>query len=180
MKKIISILFFSCMVCVVPAQTVQLKTDSLVLALDEVSSVEGCRQHTNTVKAAAAYYLYTPYSEKDIVRQPCAQLVTQWAINTDELSLSISPHMHEGLIVKDVKKGELLVAYLAAACFYAINNGEKETTLDAYIYAMEETLHYYQRNRSIIGKSKYWEKLLKKTDEQRRAELTELYKKDYK
>ena len=43
---------------------------------------------------------------------------------------------------------------------------------------MEETLQYYVRNKKDFGKSKYWEKLLKLSREERIAVYTDLYKKD--
>lgn len=176
MKKII--VLFVGFASVLHAQTLQLQTDSLALALEGVSSVAGCSQHANTVKSAAAYYLYSPYSETDVVRGACQQVVMLWATNTADLHLSISPNMHQGLVDKKVKQGELLTAYIAAAVYYAINEGVKETTLEAYVFAMEETLLYYSKNKQNIGKSSYWEKLLKMKEEKRLAEFTKLYNED--
>ena len=178
MKKNISVLLLSGIVSIIQAQNLQLKTDSLVLALDEVSSVEGCHRHLSTVKAAAAYYLYTPYKEEDVVCKACQTLVVQWATSTDELNLQIAPHMHEGLLDKKVQQGTLLAAYIAASDLYAISNNVKETTFEAYTYAMEETLHFYSVNKESIGKSKYWDKLQKMPETERKAELLKLYKKD--
>ncbi len=178
MKKIFSIILFCCSFSIINAQTLQLKTDSLVLAIQEVSSSEGCLVHKNTVKAAAAYYLYTPYSEDDVVRQASQKLVVEWATNTDELNLQLAPHMHEGLLDKEVKQGTLLAAYIAAADLYAITNNVKETTLEAYLYALNETLHFYESNNQFIGESKYWNKLLKKSEADRQKELIRLFKLD--
>ncbi len=179
MKKSFFVLLFNFLIGVSFAQTLQLKTDSLALAINEVGTIEGCRAHRNTVNAAAAYCLYTPYLKSDIVHQACRKLIMEWAISTDELSLSISMNMHKGLIGKDGKDGKLMLAYFAAANMYAINNGISETTLDAYSYAMEETLQFYERNKKEFGKCKYWEKLHKLTKEERIARYTDLYTMDH-
>ncbi|MBO4689356.1 MAG: hypothetical protein J5621_00625 [Paludibacteraceae bacterium] len=175
-KKSFLVFLFNCIIGVSFAQTLQLKTDSLALAISEVSTLEGCRAHRNTVNAAAAYCLYTPYLESDIVHQACRKVIVEWAENTDELNLFLSPNMHKGLVGKEAK---LMLAYFAAADMYAINSGIKETTLDAYSYAMEETLQYYVRNKKDFGKSKYWEKLHKLTKEERIARYTDLYTMDH-
>jgi len=178
MKRFVSVFLFCSILYITYAQSLQLKTDSLVLAIQEVSSAEGCLAHKNTVKAAAAYILYTPYAEEDVVRQACQTLVVEWATNTDDLNLQIAPHMHEGVLDKQVKQGSLLAAYIAAADLYAITNNVRETTLEAYMYAMNETLHFYESNSQFIGESKYWNKLLKKSEADRQKELIRLYKQD--
>ena len=179
MKKIVSLVFFCTIFGAVSAQTVQLNRDSLGLALKEVSTVEGCRMHANTVKAAAAYCLYTPFSDDDVVRRGCEALVIQWTTNTDEIDLQISSHMHNGLLDKKVKQGVLLVTYIAAADLYAITTGLKETTAEAYFYAMEETLQFYRVNKKVIGKSKYMERLLKMSEAERTAEYQNLFDQDH-
>jgi len=178
MKKIFAFILFSFLCSIVNAQSLQLKTDSLVLAIKEVSTAEGCQMHRNTVKAAAAYLLYTPYDEEDVVRQACQSLVVEWATNTDELDLMIAPHMHEGLLDDGLKPGLLLAVYIAAADLYAITNNTKESTFEAYLFAMNETLHFYESNSQIIGNSKYWNKLLKKSEADRKKEFSRLYQID--
>ncbi len=178
MKKTFAIILFSFLCSIVNAQSLQLKTDSLVLAMKEVSTAEGCHMHRNTVKAAAAYLLYTPYEEEDIVRQACQSLVVEWATYTDELDLMIAPRMHKGLLDDGLKPGLLLAVYIAAADLYAITNNTKESTFEAYSFAMNETLHFYESNSQVIGNSKYWDKLLKKSEADRQKEFSRLYKID--
>ena len=179
MKKILSVFLLSCVMCVSFAQTLTLRVDSLTKALKETETVEGCRIHKNTVKAAAYNFLKAPYSKKDnIVRLSCLQLLLKWSENTDELTIGLSENMHEGLLAKGIKDHELLSVYIAAVDYYAINTGIREVTLDAYIYAMEESLYFYEKYTKFIGKSKYWEKLLKLSADERIARYAELYKKD--
>ena len=159
---------------IVCAQAPKLNMDSLAAAVKATLTAKGCDKYANTARSAAAYFLYTPYSD-DIVLNTCQCVVGRWMISTNKTTITISQNCHEGFIDNQVEKGVLLSAYMSAVIIYTIDKGGKKVTLDRYLYAMEETVQYYGRNRERIGKSEYWDKLLELTPEDRTAKLTQLY-----
>ena len=87
--------------------------------------------------------------------EECTSFLIRWLTGTPEVSVILDSRL------VDTKHPELLTAYLAAWTRHAITNKEDGNLINAMV-ATEETLNFYTTYKSVIGKSKLTEKLLKR------------------
>lgn len=101
--------------------------------------------------------------------EECTSFLIRWLSGSPEVRVALSGDL------LDTKSGELMVAYMAAWTRHALQNKEDGELVCANV-AVEEMLRYYENYKSVIGKSKKMEKLLK---QQRKGNLPEVVAKAF-
>ena len=86
--------------------------------------------------------------------EECTNFLVRWLSGTPAVSVLIDSRL------VDVKKGDLLVAFMAAWTRHALTNKEDGNLINAQV-ATEEMLAFDSNYKESVGKSKLAEKLLK-------------------
>ena len=86
--------------------------------------------------------------------EECTSFLVRWLTGSPNVSVALDPRL------VDAKKGDLLVAFMAAWTRHALTNKEDGNLINAQV-ATEEMLAFYNNYKESIGKSKLTEKLLK-------------------
>ncbi len=100
------------------------------------------------------YLLNTDPSFNAPKHEECASFLIRWVSGSPNVSLVIA----EELV--DVKKADLLIAYIAGWTRHAIQHPSDNGLLCANV-AVEDMLNFYFAHKAVIGKSKTTDKLLK-------------------
>ena len=86
--------------------------------------------------------------------EECTSFLVRWLSGSPNVSVALDSRL------VDAKKGDLLVAFMAAWTRHALTNKEDGNLINAQV-ATEEMLAFYSNYKESIGKSKLTEKLLK-------------------
>ena len=96
--------------------------------------------------------------------EECSSFLVRWLSGTPEVSIPVSADL------TDVKKPELLMAYLAAWTRQALQYKDTAPIVCANV-AVEEMLRYYESYKESVGKSSLTEKLIKAQSEGKLAAI---------
>lgn len=103
------------------------------------------------------YLLNTDPSFNAPKHEECTSFLLRWVAGSPNISIVIT----DDLI--DVKKADLLIAYIAGWTRHAIKHPDDNGLLCANV-AVEDMLNYYFAHKDVIGKSKLTNKLLKRQE----------------
>lgn len=96
--------------------------------------------------------------------EECTSFLVRWLSGSPNVSVALDSRL------VDAKKGDLLVAFMAAWTRHALTNKEDGNLINAQV-ATEEMLAFYSNYKESIGKSKLTEKLLKEQAKGRLASI---------
>lgn len=96
--------------------------------------------------------------------EECTSFLVRWLSGSPNVSVALDSRL------VDAKKGDLLVAFMAAWTRHALTNKEDGNLINAQV-ATEEMLAFYSNYKGSIGKSKLTEKLLKEQAKGRLASI---------
>ena len=111
-------------------------------------------KYENDVLNCCNYLLSVDPAYNHPKHEECTSFLIRWLTGTPEVSVVLHPDL------VDVKKDELMIAYMASWTRHALQNKEDGNLLCAQV-ATEEMLNFYFAYKDSIGKSKLTEKLLK-------------------
>ena len=152
-------------------QTKVFKTEELSIpSADELTTVEGCREHRDDALRLAKWYLEQPVNPEDMTQRQVFTFILMWMSSTDEFSFTISDNAA-------IESPELLKAYMAAMTEHAIEFNVNKTDEAMYCEVMLQVLDYYKRNKETLGTVESMEKYLNMDGPTLRNTLAEEYKK---
>ena len=142
-------------------------------SIDEISTVEGCREHREDVLRLAKWYLDQPANPNDVTQQEVRRFLIHWMISTDEFKFTVGENAAMGNV-------ELMAAFMSAMAEHAIEFRVSETDEAMYCEVMLQVIDYYKRNKEVLGTVEPMEKYLTMDGPTLRDTLAEEYQKNYK
>ena len=149
MKLFTSLLFISLFALTGFSQTVEIPEDI------ELKSKEDYKNSESLVKECIDWYHNTPLGDQPDHRKEVSAFLLQWLTGSPTVSIEIA----SGIFPMDCP--ECLVTFMNGWTQYALNNDYSKDKVAGALAGAQHLIEFYKKNKSVMGKQKEIEKLIK-------------------